>query len=164
MNIRKQLYVFLLCLLTYAMNMAVGAEEGNVDFRLTVLHNDDAESQLIDAGPGLEDFGGVARFTTLAGKLKTDALRGPGIRSKRGVILLTAGDNIFAGAQFNASLANKIPFYETIAMENIGYNVSGLGNHDFDFGPDVLADFIAGFHSLPFVAATLDFPNDPRLQ
>jgi 5'-nucleotidase/UDP-sugar diphosphatase len=164
MNIRKQFYVFLLCLLTYAMNMAVGAEEGNVDFRLTVLHNDDAESQLIDAGPGLEDFGGVARFATLAGKLRTDALRGPGIRSKRGVILLTPGDNIFAGAQFNASLANKIPFYETIAMENIGYNVSGLGNHDFDFGPDVLADFIAGFHSLPFVAANLDFQNEPRLQ
>jgi 2',3'-cyclic-nucleotide 2'-phosphodiesterase (5'-nucleotidase family) len=164
MNIRKQLYVFLLCLLTYAMNMAAGAEEGNVDFRLTVLHNDDAESQLIDAGPGLEDFGGVARFATLAGKLKTDALRGPGIRSKRGVILLTAGDNIFAGAQFNASLAKGIPFYEAIAMENIGYSVSGLGNHDFDFGPDVLADFIDGFHSLPFVSANLDFQNEPRLQ
>jgi 5'-nucleotidase / UDP-sugar diphosphatase len=164
MNIRKQLYVFLLCLLTYAMNMAEGAEEGKVHFRLTVLHNDDAESQLIDAGPGLEDFGGVARFATMAGKLRTDALRGPGIRSKRGVILLTAGDNIFAGAQFNASLAKGIPFYEAIAMENIGYSVSGLGNHDFDFGPDVLADFIAGFHSLPFVSANLDFQNEPRLQ
>ena len=68
MNIRKQLYVFLLCLLTYAMNMAEGAEESKVYFRLTVLHNDDAESQLIDAGPGLEDLGGVARFATLAGQ------------------------------------------------------------------------------------------------
>ena len=164
MNIRKQLYVFLLCLLTYAMNMAEGAEEGQVHFRLTVLHNDDAESQLIDAGPGLEDFGGVARFATLAGKLKTDALRGPGIRTKRGVILLSAGDNIFAGAQFNASLEKGIPFYEAIAMEDIGYSVSGLGNHDFDFGPDVLADFIEGFHSLPFVSANLDFQNEPRLQ
>ena len=57
MNIRKQLYVFLLCLLPYAMNTAEAGEEGNVAFRLTVLHNDDAESQLIDAGPGLEDFG-----------------------------------------------------------------------------------------------------------
>jgi 5'-nucleotidase len=164
MNIRKQLYVFLLCLLTYAMNTAEAAEEGKVYFRLTVLHNDDAESQLIGAGPGLEDFGGVARFATLAGKLKTDALRGPGIQSKRGVILLSAGDNIFAGAQFNASLTKGIPFYETIAMEDIGYSVSGLGNHDFDFGPDVLADFIAGFHSLPFVCANLDFQNEPRLQ
>ncbi len=37
---------------------------GAVDFWLTILHNDDSESQLIDAGPGLEDFGGVARFAT----------------------------------------------------------------------------------------------------
>jgi 5'-nucleotidase len=146
------------------MNLAEGGEAGNVYFRLTVLHNDDAESQLIDAGPGLEDFGGVARFAALAGQLKTEALRGPGTGSKRGVILLSAGDNIFAGAQFNASLAKGIPFYEAIAMEEIGYSAAALGNHDFDFGPDVLADFIAGFRSLPFVAANLDFQNEPRLQ
>ena len=49
-------------------NPTIGAENGvltSVGFVLTVLHNNDAESQLINAGSGLEDFGGVARFKTL---------------------------------------------------------------------------------------------------
>ena len=31
-------------------------------FRLTILHNNDGESQLVNLGSDLEDFGGVARF------------------------------------------------------------------------------------------------------
>jgi hypothetical protein len=44
-----------------------GAEKRKpqIDFGLTILHNNDSE-QLIEAGPGLQDFGGVARFATLA--------------------------------------------------------------------------------------------------
>ena len=136
---------------------------GAVDFWLTILHNDDSESQLIDAGPGLEDFGGVARFATLAQKLRIEAQSDSSLRTKRGVIVLNAGDNIFSGAELNASIEKGIPFYETIAMERIGYDVSALGNHDFDFGPDILAEFISGFRSLPFVSANLDFHNDPAL-
>jgi 5'-nucleotidase/UDP-sugar diphosphatase len=143
--------------------LVYGTAFGAVDFWLTILHNDDSESQLIDAGPGLEDFGGVARFATLAQKLRSGAQTDSDWRTKRGVILVTAGDNIFPGAELNASIAKGIPFYETIAMESIGYDASGLGNHDFDFGPDVLAEFISGFHSLPFVSANLDFQNEPGL-
>ena len=134
---------------------------GAADFWLTILHNDDSESQLIDAGPGLESFGGVARFATLAQRLRMEAQSDSSIRTKRGVIVLNAGDNIFSGAELNASIEKGIPFYEAIAMERIGYDVSALGNHDFDFGPDILAEFISGFRSLPFVAANLDFHNEP---
>ncbi len=31
-------------------------------FQLTILHNNDGESQLVNAGSGLEDYGGAARF------------------------------------------------------------------------------------------------------
>lgn len=31
-------------------------------FRLTVLHNNDGESQLLNLGAGLEEFGGISRF------------------------------------------------------------------------------------------------------
>lgn len=48
-------------------------EESKVRFWLTVLHNNDGESQLINAGAGLEDFGGIARFTTLVKKLRKEA-------------------------------------------------------------------------------------------
>jgi len=38
-------------------------------FKLTILHNNDGESQLINA-PASEDFGGVARFKTLVDQLR----------------------------------------------------------------------------------------------
>ena len=46
---------------TFGMGSAA-AEGDRVDFWLTVLHNNDGESQVINAGTGLEDFGGAARF------------------------------------------------------------------------------------------------------
>jgi 5'-nucleotidase/UDP-sugar diphosphatase len=51
-------------------------------------------------------------------------------------------------------------------MDIIGYDAVTLGSHDFDFGPDVLADFIEEFHGPRpvFLSANLDFSGEPRLQ
>ena len=138
-----------------------------VDFTLTILHNNDGESQVINAGAGLEDFGGAARFKAVVDDLKWSAIHGipadPG--TKRGVVMISSGDNFLAGPEFNAAVANGVPFYDTIAMELIGYDAVNLGNHDFDFGPDVLADFIAGYMDPPpYVSANLDFSGEPMLQ
>jgi 5'-nucleotidase len=39
-----------------------------------------------------------------------------------------------------------------------------IGNHEFDFGPEVLADFIEGFASgVPFLSANLDVSGEPDL-
>jgi 5'-nucleotidase len=131
------------------------------DFWLTVLHNNDAESQLVDAGSGLEDFGGAARFATVVRNLRAAARTGPA----GGSLLISGGDNFLAGPEFNASLSNGIPFYDTLAMELIGYDAAAIGNHEFDFGPDVLADFLAGFVQGPkFVSANLDFTNEPGVR
>ena len=138
-----------------------------VDFYLTILHNNDGESQVINAGSGLEDFGGAARFKTLVDNLRWEATHGPWTQrgAKRGVIMLSSGDNFLAGPEFNAGLANGVPFYDTIAMELIGYDAVSLGNHDFDFGPEVLADFLSGYMvPPPYVAANLDFSGEPSLQ
>ena len=129
-------------------------------FRLTILHNNDAESQLLHAGRGREDFGGVARFAALVDKLRQEAES-----SGSGVLVLSAGDNYLAGPEFSASLARRpAPFYDVIALDLIGYDAIVLGNHEFDFGPDVLADAIAGSSSFaPFLSANLDFSDEPRL-
>ena len=121
-------------------------------FRLTILHNNDGESQLINAGRGLEDFGGVARFAAQVAKLRQEA-----IDSGSGVLVLSAGDNYRAGPEFSASLARRpAPFYDTIALDLIGYDAIVLGNHEFDFGPEVLADAISGSTSpAPFLSANL---------
>jgi 5'-nucleotidase len=148
--------------------VAKPADRGDdVAFWLTVLHNNDGESQVINAGSGLEDFGGAARFQTVVDNLKWDAAHGPWTQrgAKRAAVMISSGDNFLAGPEFNASLTNGVPFYDTIAMGLIGYDAVNLGNHDFDFGPDVLADFLDGFGvAPPYVSANLDFSGEPRLQ
>ncbi|MCC7388568.1 MAG: 5'-nucleotidase C-terminal domain-containing protein [Phycisphaerales bacterium] len=131
---------------------------------LHVLHHSDGESQLIDLGTGREDFGGAARFKTLADNLKAEALVFPSGPWANAGLMISSGDNYLAGPEFNASLAKGVPFYDTIAMELVGYDAATLGNHEFDFGPDTLADFVEGFTSgFPFLSANLDFSGEPRL-
>ncbi|MCA1991256.1 MAG: 5'-nucleotidase C-terminal domain-containing protein [Coleofasciculus sp. S288] len=124
-------------------------------FTLTVLHNNDGESKLLPNG----DIGGAAPFVTLINSLKTNA-------TTDAVITLSSGDNFLAGTAFNASLQDDT-FYDAIALDAIGYDAIALGNHDFDFGPDVLADFISSpnFNTpVPFLSANLDFSSEPALQ
>lgn len=130
-------------------------------FTLTILHNNDGESKLISA-PGQPDFGGVARFETVVDNLRAESVM---TDRKSASIMLSSGDNFLAGPEFNASLEKGAPFYDSIAMGLIGYDAAAIGNHEFDFGPDVLADFIGGFEgAFPFVSANLDFTAEPSLQ
>lgn len=172
---RKITTYFVLVALLLSMMLAVGPTQAatkgpKVDFWLTVLHNNDGESELINLGSGLEDFGGAARFKTVVDNLKWDATHGPRAPgqkgAKRGVIMVSSGDNFLAGPEFTASLDKGVPFYDTIAMDRIGYDAVAIGNHDFDFGPDVLADFIEGYERTepPYLSSNLDYSGEPRLQ
>jgi 5'-nucleotidase len=147
---------------TFAATATAAPRHDPHDFTLTILHNNDAESQLINAGIGIEDFGGAARFATVVRNEKAAANRGGG-----GVVLVSSGDNFLAGPEFNASLANGVPYYDTIALDLLDYDAIALGNHDFDFGPDVLAEFLSGYKhpgQPPYLSANLDFSNEPVLQ
>ncbi len=149
-----------------------------VDFELTILHNNDGESRLREAyvplpgtpspGPDLtKPFAGVARFASLVEILKDEATKGrpPAPGAKRGVVMLSSGDNFLAGAEFAASLDNGIPFYDAVALGLVGYDGIAIGNHEFDFGPDILADFINSFAPpVPFLSANLDLSGEPELQ
>lgn len=154
-------------LVAVAGTSAVAAPpEDSGHYTLTILHNNDGESALLNA-PGQPDFGGIARFVTLVDELRTKATIGaPAQAGRRGAIVLSSGDNFLAGPEFTASLRKGVPFYDSLAMAAIGYDASAIGNHEFDFGPDLLADFITGIgpDRPPFVSANLDFTAEPRLQ
>lgn len=124
---------------------------------LTILHNNDGESHLLHAGSGIEEFGGIDRFAAVVERLRREA----GER----VVVVSAGDNFLAGPEFSLSLERGIPFYDAVALDAIGYDALDLGNHDFDFGPDVLAGFIESFRSTapPFLSANLDVSGEPLL-
>ena len=154
-------------------------------FCLSVLHNNDAESQIIAAGSrDLEDFGGAAEFVTVVQQEKRDARRN-GCRSlagvgayddedddeglDRGVVIVSSGDNFLAGPEFTASLETRNPplrpYYDSTVVSRIGYDALALGNHEFDFGTDVLREFIVGVRrQIPFLSANLDFSEEPGLQ
>lgn len=159
---KKQVCVLLAVLLTLALVVSsVGAQEGE-EFTLTILHNNDGESQLVNAGSDLEDFGGVARFAALVDQLRSEAVDGSG---NTGVVLLSSGDNFLASPELDASIEKGVPYYDSTAIGLIGYDAMAIGNHEFDFGPEFLADFIEGVGGeFPFVSANLDFSGEPRLQ
>jgi 5'-nucleotidase len=150
------------------------SDDGDVRFWLTVLHNNDGESDVFpdevldddDNLIGLEK--GVAYFATTLKEARTAAnKKTKGDNTKRGTLVVSSGDNFLASPAFTASLADGI-FYDAIAMDSFNYDAIALGNHDFDFGPDVLAAFIAeGFarpgHP-PYVSANVDMTGEPALQ
>jgi 5'-nucleotidase/UDP-sugar diphosphatase len=135
-----------------------------VDLWLHVLHNNDGESRVLPLTGPQTGFGGAARFVTLVDRLKAEANlpRFDGVA--QGAVMISSGDNILPGVNLNASINNGVPYYDSILFDRIGYSAVTLGNHDFDSGPDVLRDLIAGTNSTTFVSANLSFVNEPGLQ
>lgn len=147
------LLMMVLSALVIAPPVASAEEDGEVT--ITILHNNDGESNLL---PNEEDGDpGVARFVTKLKELQEGA-------SGDGVVTLTSGDNFLASKEFSAALENGTPYYDSIAMSGL-YDAMALGNHDFDFGPDIAADFVSGFDpAIPFLSANADFSGEPALQ
>jgi|GEM_PF-182668 len=141
---------------------SVNAANATLPDMLTVLHNNDGESQLLESGAGPQ-WGGVANF-----KFKVDSLRMEAYKTMSPSIMLSSGDNFLAGPEFSASLnlpADQ-PYYDAVAMDHIGYDAVCIGNHDFDFGPDVLEKYIRDYSITQptYLSANLDFSAEPGLQ
>jgi 5'-nucleotidase len=130
-------------------------------FRLTILYNNDGESQLVDLGGDLKGFGGVARFAAVVRRERQVAASYEGA-GKSGLIMVSSGDNFVPGAELTAGLRAGV-FYDALALDPIGYDAIALGNHEFDFGPEVLAEFIEQVSNsqAPFLNSNLDFSDEP---
>ncbi|MDY7104250.1 MAG: bifunctional metallophosphatase/5'-nucleotidase [Actinomycetota bacterium] len=134
---------------------AAGAtEEG---YTLSVFHHNDAESAIIADG----DFGGAARFVNATWRYRAEAEQ-----AGNATLMVNAGDSFLASPEWAANPSYW--FYDSIYQQMVNYDVMGIGNHEFDFGPDVFATFIKGFTAgdatPPFVSANLDFSGVPSLQ
>ena len=131
---------------------------------LSLVHFNDGASRLLNAGVGVEDYGGVARFATLVENLKKKSLSGA--TSSDALITVSAGNDFLAGQIFNVSLRKGVPFYDSTALDMIGIDALLIAGHSFDMGPDVFADYIAGFQRTHpvFLTANLDFTREPTLR
>ena len=140
------------------------AGEAVAPYTLSILHNNDGESDMLGEMInvyGKEMLGGsVAQF-----KATVDSLRD--LATNRGYesIMLSSGDNFLAGKEFNASQANDV-YYDALALDAIDYDAICMGNHDFDFGPKVLAELIDAFETnkAPYLSANLAYGEEPELQ
>lgn len=124
--------------------MAMTATAAAADYKLTILHINDLHSRIepitkYDGTCGAEDdaagkcFGGVARVKTyLDERQRTLRTRGAN------VITLDAGDQ-FQGSLFYSTYKGKAA---AEFMNQMGFDVMAVGNHEFDDGPQALADFI----------------------
>ena len=156
------------------------------NYSLTILHFNDAESHLLNAGDPAVDpalaptanvadlinYGGAARFVTLVNRLRAEA-------KTDGVITISAGDNFLPCAVGDASdpLLNKANSegvnYDAVFFAAAKVDLAIPGNHDFDYGPARFAAFIDAVHAgkpgaiagfpTRFVSCNLDASAAPAL-
>ena len=76
--------------------------------------------------------------------------------------MLSSGDN-FCRARVQRLAREWPPFYDSLVVNAIDYDALAIGNHEFDFGPEVLVNFIEGVDAdTPFLSANLDLAGEPR--
>ena len=135
--------------------------------RLVVLFTSDEHSHIFAFGPELDDWplateagsgslvGGIARRATILNRERQAALE-----AGKDVLTLSSGDN-------NMGALPHIAF-ETGALDyrvlfSLGYAATTLGNHEFDFGPQALANAINAAkeaEQLPPIVATNIYFDD----
>jgi 5'-nucleotidase/UDP-sugar diphosphatase len=125
-----------------SFSMSTARAQGT--FKLNILHINDMHSRVEsisrfnstcsteDEGEG-KCFGGFGRLATKVWQRRKE-IEDAG----ENVITLDAGDQ-FQGSLFYTTYRGKV---EGEFMNKIGFDLMAVGNHEFDNGPDVLADFI----------------------
>jgi len=136
----------------------VKAETGETqELHFTILHTNDLHSALIPHSPAVDyhpekanpAVGGLARLATAVEEIRE--------RKDEPVLLVDAGD-FLAGSAFSW-LALEGYAVELTIMQEMGYDVAIIGNHEYDYGPDVLAQYLveAGYpeaHATTLVLAS----------
>ena len=99
--------------------------------KMYLLHNNDGESELL--GDDEEGYFGIARFANILKEQREEAFNNDYFS-----MLVSSGDNILAGANFS-SRKSFDKMFDAVALNYLDYDAIGLGNHDFDFGPEEIA-------------------------
>jgi 5'-nucleotidase/UDP-sugar diphosphatase len=108
-----------------------------------ILHTNDIHSELlphrsaVDGHPVGEDnkIGGVARLATAVREIREKKGKG-----NEPLLLFDVGD-FLGGAPF-AWLALAGQAAELTIMQKMGYDAVTIGNHEYDYGPDALAQYL----------------------
>src|ERR1035437_169890 len=140
----------LLFILSFLMMFRLGAQ---TEKKITILHTNDLHSRLTGFAPEsdyspmtINDDKTVGGFARIAAIIKSEKENNNGT-----TLVLDAGD-FFMGTLF-PSLEVKTGFQLRL-MKEMGYDVIGIGNHEYEFGPEWLASVIgksAGKGAIPSI-------------
>ena len=122
----------------------VGAQDES--YSLTIMHTNDVHGH---HQPQRDGSGGAARQATVVQQIRSEV---------DNHLLLDGGDR-FTGTLFHVQYRGQ----DSVQIMNaIGYDAMALGNHEFDDGSEVLANFVKGLN-FPALSANIDFSEDPLL-
>jgi 5'-nucleotidase len=152
-------------LLLGAAALMLSTAAAQADYKLTILHINDVHSRIepinkYDSTCRASDnlagscFGGMARVKT-AIDLRRNALNTAGAN----VLTLDAGDQ-FQGSLFYSTYKGSVA---VDLMNKIGFDAMAVGNHEFDDGPEKLAEF-ATAAQFPILFANTDISKEPLLK
>ncbi len=147
-----------------------GLDPKNEELLFTILHTNDEHSALIPHSPAIDYLphaddltaGGSARLASAV-----EGIRREKREEGEPVLLFSAGD--FIGGSAFSWLAQQGLAPELDVMQTIGYDAVIIGNHEFDYGPDVLAAYLqaAGYpeahHKTLLLAANTKAPYGIRM-
>ena len=123
------------------MPHSLTADDGGIaEVYFTILHTNDLHSALIPHSPAVDyhpgrrspAVGGIARIATAVQEIRET--------KDEPVLLVDAGD--FLGGSAFAWLALQGYAVELTIMREMGYDALTIGNHEYDYGPDVLAQYV----------------------
>ena len=144
----KGLFWILTTILVVALLPGIpGSLEGHAseteELHFCILHTNDMHSALIPHSPAVDyhpekenpAIGGLARLATAV-----DEIRENKREEGEPILLFDAGD--FLGGAAFAWLALRGYAAELTIMQKMGYDAVAIGNHEYDYGPAVLARYL----------------------
>ncbi|KQI70835.1 5'-nucleotidase [Loktanella sp. 5RATIMAR09] len=145
----------MLRIMTTTCAMAMMASTAAADYTLHIIHTNDLHSRIepinrFDSTCNAEDnaagecFGGIARVITKINELREEL-------AGENVILLDAGDQ-YQGSLMYTTYKGDV---EAEFMEQIGYDVMAVGNHEFDDGDAGLRKLTDAV-SFPVISGNID--------
>jgi 5'-nucleotidase / UDP-sugar diphosphatase len=136
--------LFVFSLLSVVLLTAQDEEEAPFD--LTILHTNDTHAH---HQPNADGDGGAAIQAAVVKQIRAEAAN---------VVLLDGGDR-FTGTLFHTVYQGQD---NAQIMNLLAYDAMALGNHEFDNGDEVLAEFVNAV-DFPVLAANVDFRTSPSL-
>jgi 2',3'-cyclic-nucleotide 2'-phosphodiesterase (5'-nucleotidase family) len=134
-------------------------------FRLQLFHAADQEA-------GISALDDAPRFSAVLNALRQQDLDGDGVLGFENTLTLSSGDAYIGGLFFDASeeVFGARGRGDILIQNELGFQAIAFGNHEFDFGTEVVKDLISPNEDddyegalFPYLSANIDFSNDHNL-